>query len=326
MFNNDSRHSFWRPRCHIVTQCSSWFSNSRKLVPCVTLPDLEGHQYWQGRKCWKSQTACSKVRRSPSGNYLSRLVSHMARPIQLKKKSLCLYPYKITAVHELKLGDSAKRVVYCKWFLDFLDREGEDILDVTFFTDEAYFHSLEYINSQNSSVWCAHNPHVFHESPLHDEKIGVWVGMSRRRMVGPTFSRRLSTPNDTVTILCIPSLHNWKKMKLTRPAFSRMALRLIQHICLWRSWMKYLRTESFLKSFELQDLRIFLHPNFFSGVRWKTQCTYSNNPHTIDELKMAITEYIRNVDHAILNMVFKNTVWRVNKCLETCGGHFEHYL
>jgi len=132
----------------------------------------------------------------------------MARPIQLKKKSLCLYPYKITAVHELKLGDSAKRVVYCKWFLDFLDREGEDILDVTFFTDEAYFHSLEYINSQNSSVWCAHNPHVFHESPLHDEKIGVWVGMSRRRMVGPTFSRRLSTPNDTVTILCIPSLHN----------------------------------------------------------------------------------------------------------------------
>jgi hypothetical protein len=24
--------------------------------------------------------------------------------------------------------------------------------------------------------------------------------------------------------------------------------------------------------------------------------------------------------------VFENTVWRVNKCLETGGGHFEHYL
>jgi hypothetical protein len=55
------------------------------------------------------------------------------------KKCLRLHPYKITAVHELKPGDSAKQVVYCKWFLDF-DHEGKDILDVTFFTDEAYFH------------------------------------------------------------------------------------------------------------------------------------------------------------------------------------------
>jgi len=53
---------------------------------------------------------------------------------------------------------------------------------------------------------------------------------------------------------------------------------------------------------------------------------YLNNPHTIDELKMAITVYIWNMDRAILNTVFKNTVQRVNKCLETGGGHFEHYL
>jgi hypothetical protein len=39
---------------------------------------------------------------------------------------------------------------------------------------------------------------------------------------------------------------------------------------------------------------------------------------------MAITEYIRNVDRATLNMVFENTVRRVDKRLETGGGHFEH--
>ena len=48
--------------------------------------------------------------------------------------------------------------------------------------------------------------------------------------------------------------------------------------------------------------------------------------YTIDELKMAITQYIRNVDRAVLNTVFENTVRRVNKCLQTGGGHFEHYL
>jgi len=31
------------------------------------------------------------------------------------------------------------------------------------------------------------HPHAFHESPLHDEKIGIWVGMSRRCTVGPIF-------------------------------------------------------------------------------------------------------------------------------------------
>jgi hypothetical protein len=43
------------------------------------------------------------------------------------------------------------------------------------------------------------------------------------------------------------------------------------------------------------------------------------NPHTTDDLKMAIAEYIRNVGRAILNTVFENTVRRVNKCLETGG-------
>jgi hypothetical protein len=45
-----------------------------------------------------------------------------------------------------------------------------------------------------------------------------------------------------------------------------------------------------------------------------------------DDMKMAITEYIQNVDRAILSTVFENTVQRVNKCVETGGGHFEHYL
>jgi hypothetical protein len=46
----------------------------------------------------------------------------------------------------------------------------------------------------------------------------------------------------------------------------------------------------------------------------------------MDDLKIPITEYIRNVDRDILNTVFENTVRRVNKCLETDGGNFEHYL
>jgi hypothetical protein len=66
-------------------------------------------------------------------------------------------------------------------------------------------------------------------------------------------------------------------------------------------------------------------PNFFLWDAMKNSVN-SNNPRTTDDLKMAITEYIRNVDRAILNTVFENTVRRVNKCLVTGGGRFEHYL
>ena len=62
----------------------------------------------------------------------------------------------------------------------------------------------------------------------------------------------------------------------------------------------------------------------------KTLCTwrlqYKKNTQKYSILNSFITEYIRNVDRAMLNTVFENTVRRVNKCLETGGGHFEHYL
>jgi len=58
----------------------------------------------------------------------------------------------------------------------------------------------------------------------------------------------------------------------------------------------------------------------------KSLCTLRLQYSTIDDLKMAIAENIRNMDRAILNTVFENTVRRVNKCLEIGGGHFEHYL
>ena len=55
-------------------------------------------------------------------------------------------------------------------------------------------------------------------------------------------------------------------------------------------------------------------PDFFLWGAIKNS-VYSNKPHTIDELKMAITEYIRNVDCAILNTVFENS----SACQYMCG-------
>ena len=62
-----------------------------------------------------------------------------------------------------------------------------DILKVTWFTDEAWFHVSGYVNSQNTRVWASENPHVFHESSLIPEKVGVWCAISGQRIIGPIF-------------------------------------------------------------------------------------------------------------------------------------------
>jgi hypothetical protein len=56
-----------------------------------------------------------------------------------------------------------------------------------FFSNEAWFHLIGYVNSQNSRFWSSENPHLFHEVPLHSQKIGCWCAISRKRIVGPIF-------------------------------------------------------------------------------------------------------------------------------------------
>jgi hypothetical protein len=87
--------------------------------------------------------------------------------------------------------DYEKRIQYCQWFNKNLNND--DVLDITFMSDETWFHLSRYIHSQNYRTWATENPHNFVESSLHPQKIGVWVAMSRRRIIGPIFF------NETIT-------------------------------------------------------------------------------------------------------------------------------
>lgn len=102
------------------------------------------------------------------------------------KKDLDLHAYKMTAVQELKPPDLPLRTLYCQWFMENL-YNNPNLLALTFFTDEAWFHKTGYINSQNMRIWSSENPHAILETPLHPEKVGVWAAISARRIIGPIF-------------------------------------------------------------------------------------------------------------------------------------------
>ena len=60
---------------------------------------------------------------------------------------------KVHVVHKLKAHDTESCVNFCEWFTAFVTSKGENILDKTFFTDEAWFYLSEYVNSQNLRIW-----------------------------------------------------------------------------------------------------------------------------------------------------------------------------
>jgi hypothetical protein len=86
----------------------------------------------------------------------------------------------------LQPQDSVSKLHFCSWFLQSVIK-GEIDPQLTFFSDEAWFHLQGYINMQNNRYWNSKNPHLTHKAPLHPAKVGIWCALSARWIVGPVF-------------------------------------------------------------------------------------------------------------------------------------------
>jgi hypothetical protein len=53
---------------------------------------------------------------------------------------------------------------------------------------------------------------------------------------------------------------------------------------------------------------------------------HRDRPRTLNELKTAITAYIRNISQTDLQKVFANEIKRVQACIDARGHHFQHLL
>jgi hypothetical protein len=59
------------------------------------------------------------------------------------------------------------------------------ILDKVFSCDEALFHLSGYLNSQDSRIRSAENPHAIHGRHLHTLKVRVWCACLSTETIGP---------------------------------------------------------------------------------------------------------------------------------------------
>lgn len=238
------------------------------------------------------------------------------------KKKLHFYPYKITVLQELHQPDFQKRVDYCNWFNGNL--RDNNMLDKTFFSDEAWFHLSGYVNSQNYRTWSAENPHVYQEAPLHPLKVGVWIAMSRRRIVGPIFF------DDTVNAeryramlqVFIDQLHEDELQEgffQHDNATAHTAAATVTFIQQYFDDRMIGRNLWPPRSPDLTPLDYFLF-GYLKNV------VHRNRLHTLEELRAAIEDAVSSIGEQELRAVYENMKKRVDMCLQSGGDHFEHLL
>lgn len=238
------------------------------------------------------------------------------------KKHLHMLPYKVTVHQQLFPRDFEQRRNYCLWFNEHFNQEQ---LNITFFSDEAWFHLSGYINSQNYRTWATENPHVYKETVLHPIKIGVWIAMSRRRIMTPIFF------NDTVNaaryreIILEPFINELHDDELQNGYFQQdgatphTANATITYLEEYFDNRLISRGQWPAHSPDLTPLDFFLF-GYLKNV------VFRNPLHTLDELKNAIIAAVNDINEEVLANVFANMQRRINLCLENDGGHFEHLL
>jgi hypothetical protein len=111
---------------------------------------------------------------------LRSLAQETRRATQLLKPR----PYKPTVIHTLQLRDLASRVHFCSRTLQSVFKSKIDP-QLTFFSDETWFHLQGYISTQIFRYWSSQNPPLTHEVPLHPVKVSVWWAVRARRIFGP---------------------------------------------------------------------------------------------------------------------------------------------
>jgi hypothetical protein len=129
-------------------------------------------------------------------------------------------------------------------------------------------------------MWSADNPHLFRETPLHPLKIGVWVSMSQRRLIGPIFLEDSVTTEkyrNNILDVFINQLHN---DELTDMYFHQDGA--TAHTA--RETLRYLR--QFFDDLTPLDYYLFSHLK---------NTIFKEPVHTIDDMKIRIREKLERV-------------------------------
>ncbi len=113
-------------------------------------------------------------------------------PINRSNVSWCfqkigMKPCHMSCLQELKVAYCPHRLHYMNWMLNFVWECDVQALDHIFFSDEAWFHILGYINGHYYHTVSTTKPHICHELSLHLLKVHIWCSLSQDKIIRSIF-------------------------------------------------------------------------------------------------------------------------------------------
>lgn len=273
---------------------------------------------------------------SPSRSVRKRASALGLRPSTVRKilvKDLQFHPYKLAVCHKLSLADKRQRVDFCNRMMEILDENDEALVVMS---DEAHFHLDGTVNKQNLRFWCAENPKIVSERPLHSSRVTVWCAVSEKGIIGPYFFE--SDEGSAVTVNAqryvkmleeyfLPELRR-RRMEIRNIWFqqdgatahtARISMDILRRAFPGRVISRFGDVTWPSRS---PDLTI---PDFFLWGHLKSR-VYINKPRTIQDLKEAIQEEINGVSREILVNSVRGFKERLQQCVQAEGGHLKDVI
>jgi len=265
---------------------------------------------------------------------LARASTISRSSIQRILKQQKYHPYHMILSQELLVTDYERRVTFCEWIWLQLHgvMENNDFMNKILFSDEATFMSSGHINRHNMHYYAVENPYWMRSVPFqHRWSLNVWCGIIGDFVIGPYFFEG----NVTSDSYCNMLQNHWAELLEDVPLHIRRDMWFQQdgapphYANITREFLTKKFGNKWIgrggpvqwppRSPDLTPLDFFLWGYVKDKVMFEP-------PTTKENMKQKIRDACASVTPELLSNVRTSLLFRINKCTQVHGEHFEHLI
>lgn len=254
--------------------------------------------------------------------------------LNIMKKLLNLFPYKIQVYQALQEKDFERRLRFGNTMCNMIDEKRFDIGKI-WFSDEAHFHLEGFVNKQNWRFWASENPYFMTQKPLHSKKLTVWCAISSYGIIGPVFIKGSVTGESYLSLLqeeFITKVQEnrdfgqmWFMQDGARPHTTNQNLTY-----LYGKFSDRVISNRFPEvlnaGIEWPPYSPDLNPCDYFLWGYLKERVYSSGPQNLEQLENAIKNEIGLISSEMISRVLNNFKDRIRHLIVTDGKHFENIM
>lgn len=238
--------------------------------------------------------------------------------ITILNDDLHLKPYKLQEWHRLETHDYEKRMDFARWCIEM----GPYFKNWLICSDEAYFYLTLPLNHQNNREWLEFRPMEGIETPLNDEKILIWCGMSEERIYGPYYFETSVNQHNYLELLKWfydkhRKVKDYKNYYFQQDGATPHTANMVQQ------WLTSKFNDKFIAKQKWPPRSPDLNPCDYFLWGYLKGRVYNPLPKTLNDLKVNIEREIKNINKEMLKKVFVNFEKRCKLIISAEGGHIE---